>query len=561
VIVELRESSQAARVAVLTGGTRLPGKTTRRDGTQSLSLLVDVGPDFEAHREAVEQVSVLFTLHDGDAASYTRTGSPGAVVASGWTVTGTRFEVEWPADPDRRAVIRSHFGARRKAFNWALALVKADIDAHRADPAYKGTGWGMRELRGAWNQAKDQVAPWWRSNSKESYASGLQDLADALDNWKKSKDGTRKGKRAGFPCFKSARKDPGRVRFTTGALRLEPDRRTITLPVIGRLRSMENTRRVQRHLASGRARLVNMTLSERWGRLFVSVCYALRDPVTPRVPALPGVRAGVDLGIRVLATVSHLDPETDQEVITEFPNPAPLRATLTERRRAGREMARRVPGSRGWHAARAKSQRLDRRCVHLRQQASHHLTTTLARAFGEIVVEDLDLAAMKRSMGRRAYRRAVSAAAQGRIRPQLEYKVRKHGGTLTVADKWFPSSQLHYGHVLPDGSMCRLAGKGKLDKRLACPVTGIMVDRDANAALNLRGWPDLPAGAQLKAPVPPVSTPGNSAGDGDPDPGTSQGLESAHETTRRSRRGRRAMRPEPEPPNGSEGTPHRGAPG
>ena len=38
-------------------------------------------------------------------------------------------EVEWPTDPDRAALVRSHFGARRKAFNWGLAQVKADLDA------------------------------------------------------------------------------------------------------------------------------------------------------------------------------------------------------------------------------------------------------------------------------------------------------------------------------------------------------------------------------------------------------------------------------------------------
>ncbi len=58
---------------------------------------------------------------------------------------------------------------------------------------------------------------------------------------------------------------------------------TITMPVIGGLRAKENTRRVQRHVASGRAQVLNMTLSQRWGRLFVSVSYALRTP-PPHAP-------------------------------------------------------------------------------------------------------------------------------------------------------------------------------------------------------------------------------------------------------------------------------------
>jgi putative transposase len=41
--------------------------TPKLDGTPSLSRYVDVGPDFEAHRAAVESVSVLFELYSGDA--------------------------------------------------------------------------------------------------------------------------------------------------------------------------------------------------------------------------------------------------------------------------------------------------------------------------------------------------------------------------------------------------------------------------------------------------------------------------------------------------------------
>jgi putative transposase len=114
----------------------------------------------------------------------------------------------------------------------------------------------------------------------------------------------------------------------------------------------------------------------------------------------------------------------------------------------------------------------------------------LAGTYGQVVVEDLDVAAMKRSMGRRAYRRAVSDAAIGAIGQQLAYKITRGGGELIAADRWFPSSQLHHGCTTPDGTPCRLVGKDRIDKHLVCPQTGYVVDRDVNAALNLRDWPD-----------------------------------------------------------------------
>jgi putative transposase len=247
---------------------------------------------------------------------------------------------------------------------------------------------------------------------------------------------------------------------------------------------------VQRHLARGDARLLSMTLTERSGRLYLAVCYALRDrclragrasAANGRPPAQPASRAGVDLGLRVLATVTATDGIT-----VEFPNPMPLRATLAERRRTGRQLSRRIPGSRGHRSAKATLARLDRRAASLRRETAHQLTTWLAATHGEIVIEDLDIAAMKKSMGRRAFRRAVGDAALGPIRPMLTYKTQRTGTVLTIADRWFSSSQVHHG------CGCRLVGlKSRLDKKLPCAVTGELIDRDRNAALNLRDYQTL----------------------------------------------------------------------
>jgi len=455
--------TQAAHVAEITGGTLLhddQGKPTSKVALE----------DFEAHREAVESVSVLFRLFTDD----------GTEVPPGWMVTGAVFEVEWPKEPERRSLIWSHFGARRFAKNWAIEQVKADLEAKK-NPDHTSIPWTLQDLRKRWNQLKDEKAPWWAVNSKECYSAGIKDAVRALQNWSDSKHGTRNGKQVGFPRFESKKRAKHRVRFTTGAMRLEPDRRHLTLPVIGPLRSKENTRRVQRHVAHGNAHVLSMTLSERWGRLFVSVQYAVRTRIvspTGAGPTKPDARAGVDLGLRVLATLA--DTEGD---ITKVPNPAPLRATLAERRRVGRQLSRRIPGSRRYRRARAKLAKLDCRAVHLRREAVHQLTRKLADTYGEVVMEDLDIAAMTRSMGRRAFRRSVSDAGLGAIRPTMAYKAEWGMGRLTIADRFFASSKIHHG--------CggRLVGP-ELAQDLTCTACNTTVDRDENAAKNLRDWPD-----------------------------------------------------------------------
>jgi putative transposase len=397
-------------------------------------------------------------------------------VPEGWVARGFRFEVE-PTSSGQSVLIAQHFGARRFAYNWALSQVKANLDARTADPTVPPLAWNLPAIRREWNRAKHEVAPWWRACSKEAYASGIADLVAGLGNWSNAKHGRRSGARVGFPRFKARRRDRGRVRFTTGAMRLEPDRRHLVLPVIGRLRCKENTRRLQRPLAKGRARVLSMTLAEQQGgRLVVSVQAIVA--LQPRTPIQPGARCGIDLGIGTeWAVIAHHD-----DSIQRIAHPAPWAKMQQERRRVSRQRSRRLVGSRGHRQANAKLAALDRRAANLRTHHTHLLTTSLARRYGTIVVEDLDVAAMGRSMDRRAFRRSVYQAGIGRVRPMLAYKTVREGGRLLVADRWFASSKTHHrcgGYVVDL----------RLGQRVwVCPGCGGLVDRNANAALNLRDW-------------------------------------------------------------------------
>jgi putative transposase len=181
-----------------------------------------------------------------------------------------------------------------------------------------------------------------------------------------------------------------------------------------------------------------------------------------------------------------------------------------QRRRIARQRSRRLVGSRGYRQANAKLAALDRRAANLRTHRTHLLTTSLARRYGTIVVEDLDVVAIGRSMGRRGFRRSVYQAGIGRVRPMLAYKIVREGGRLRVADRWLASSKTHHG-----------CGGYLADLRLGqqtwvCPGCGGLVDRNANAALNLRDWTGPVSDRVVQrggvaAPVPPVGDHGGQA--------------------------------------------------
>ncbi|WP_338130559.1 RNA-guided endonuclease TnpB family protein [Ferrimicrobium acidiphilum] len=138
-------------------------------------------------------------------------------------------------------------------------------------------------------------------------------------------------------------------------------------------------------------------------------------------------------------------------------------------------LSRRIPGSHGHRRAKAKLVKLDRKAVYIRRESIHQLTRYLVDNYSEVKIEDLNLAAMKRSMGRRAFRRSVSDAGLGAFRPTLTYKAERVGVKVVVVNRFFPSSQIHHN--------CggRLTG-AKLAKRLTCDTCHVEVDRDENAS-------------------------------------------------------------------------------
>jgi putative transposase len=412
-------------------------------------------------------------------------------VPEGWSVQGFCFALDPSAEQE--ACLRRQFGGRRYARNWAVRTLKEDLDRYQ-ETGEQAPAPSQAGLRKRWNQVKDAECTdprtgevWWPHISKEAFADGIKAAVDGYWNWQASRAGTRAGRRAGFPRFAKKGRDRDRVTFTTGAIRVEPDRRHVTLPRAGTIRVHENTRRLQRLLAKDRARILAVTVSRKGARLVAAFRVLIQRPLQPGT-ARPGSRVGVDVGVRVLATVASPD-----EVIERVPNPRPLEAALKQLRHLCRERSRRTLGSARYGETQRKISRLYRRVASIRSHHLHVLTTGLAKTHGEIVVEGLDAAGMLRQKGlpgARARRRGLSDSALGEARRQLAYKTGWYGSRLIVADRWYPSSKTCHacGHVQDIGWA----------EHWTCAGCGTGHQRDDNAAINLARYED-------------ASTPGGSA--------------------------------------------------
>ncbi|TMS55433.1 IS607 family element RNA-guided endonuclease TnpB [Mycobacterium sp. DBP42] len=432
-------------------------------------------------------------------------------IPQGWTAQAYRFALD-PTQAQVRA-LASHAGAARFAHNHILALVKAVMDQRAAERSYgvsdaeltPGLGWSLPALRKAWNLRKASCAPWWAENSKEAYNTGLDGLARGLDAWSKSRKGERTGPVVGFPRFTSAR-SPKSVRFTTGAIRVEPDRRHVTLPRLGAIRTHESTRKLARRLEAGSARILSATVRQdsagRWHCALQTIVEAKTRPAHARRSAHAVV--GVDVGVKADSLLVIATP--DGVEVDRIGAPKSLSAAQSRRRALQRRAARQhgpydpasktkqVPSKR-WRKTQARIGRTHAHAAAVRRDVLHKATTALAQQHQVIVVETLNAAGMRTKGGarKRGLNRALADAALAEIRRMLGYKTRWYGSTLVAADRYFPSSKT-----------CTACGRRKSNLTLAdrifeCDACGIRIDRDLGAAINL---------ARLGVPTPVVGEQG-----------------------------------------------------
>jgi putative transposase len=379
-----------------------------------------------------------------------------------------RFEL----DPNRaqRVLLAKSVGASRFVYNWGLT---------ESQRVYKRTGRRPRlgELKRELAQLKKTDAPWLYEVSAHIGQQALVDLQRAFDRFFKSL--WREGSKSGFPRFKKkGQRDSARLYGVT------LEERHIRLPNIGPVRLKET-----RTSRGFEGRILSATIRRRADRWFVSLCVEReRLIVPPRSVRRVTDVVGVDLGLTAAAVIH--DGEKTREVEPQ----RALRRNLAKLRRLDRQLARKQRGSRNREKARLRRARLYYKVSCQRQDFLHQLSSSLAITKSVIVLEDLHVKGMQRN---RSLALSVGDAGMGELRRQLAYKSDWYGSTLIVADRFFPSSKLCSGC----GTVKDLLSLG--ERVFNCAACGLVLDRDENAAINLRraGLGGLPEGLREVTPV------------------------------------------------------------
>ena len=333
-------------------------------------------------------------------------------------------------------------GASRFWFNQGLALVMQRLNARRRGEQVR-LPWSYRALCSELNaELRAELAPWQAEVVSGCYLAGFEALGRALQNFSKAR---RKGRCARFPQF---RRKGGRhaesVIFQRPRIldvrQVEFDRR------IGPVRTRERMSKLTRLLERDpQARILRSPVTRRSERWFVS--FTVERSRKQRRARRPEAVAGIDLGLRRLATVSTGE---------WFPNGRPLQVALRALRRLQRQLDRQRratnpanylpsggvrPGVRKWRPSKRMNRtqqrlrRLHQRVANLRREQSHQLTKTTW----------------------------------------------SEGSRRVPADRFYPSSKIYHAC----GRVRATLARGEATFTCDQPRCGWTCDRDLNAALNL----------------------------------------------------------------------------
>jgi putative transposase len=368
-----------------------------------------------------------------------------------WVNQAYRFELS--PNEDQRKALAQHIGAARFAYNWGLEIALKALEEGRRLPS-------APELHKAWNAWKRENAPWWTEVSKCAPQEAFRDLEKALKNWK--------AKRARLPRFKRKKSlDDNKARLT-GTIKVFP--RQVQLLRIGLVKTKERTDKLVGLIQAKKVRILSATISREADRFYVSLtCEVERPDPKPKEVRGEDDVVGVDLGLSSFAALSDG---------TKIDPPKPLAKRLRLLKRRSKQLSRKQKGSNNSKKAALRLARLHRKIKNLRRNFLHRLTTWLARTKPAIVVEDLNV----RGLSRGWLSRSVADVGWGTFLRMLEYKAKWYGATLIVAPRSFPSTRLcsRCGH---------LHGEIPLSQRVFhCEACGLEMDRDLNAAINLRKY-------------------------------------------------------------------------
>jgi putative transposase len=277
----------------------------------------------------------------------------------------------------------------------------------------------------------------------------LADLDKAFDNFFKG--------RAKFPKFKKKHHAQS-VRYQLDQRQILNNYRAGELLKLPKLGSLE-VRWSQPPGGIPKMATVSKSAS---GKYFVSFMCEVEQQLMP----ITGQVVGIDVGIKDVVVTSE-----------GFHSGAPKFTYKYQRKlkKAQRILSKKTKGSNGWKKQRIAVAKIHEMIANSRKDFLHKLTTKLVSENDVICVEDLNVSGMLKN---RCLSKAVADVGIFELNRQLEYKAAWYGKQVIKINRWYPSTKTC--------SACGTMKPMKLSERVYECSCGLSLDRDENAAINIK---------------------------------------------------------------------------
>lgn len=140
-----------------------------------------------------------------------------------------------------------------------------------------------------------------------------------------------------------------------------------------------------------------------------------------------------------------------------------------------RKLSRKKKGSSNWNKQRIQVAKIQEKVANQRGNFLHHKSKELVTNYDAVIIEDLDMKGMSQTL---RFGKSVADNGWGMFTSFLQYKLKEQGKQLIKIDKWFPSSKMC--------SSCNSVKEMSLSERIYQCTCGLNLDRDYNAALNIK---------------------------------------------------------------------------
>ena len=146
-------------------------------------------------------------------------------------------------------------------------------------------------------------------------------------------------------------------------------------------------------------------------------------------------------------------------------------------KRLKRRLSRKEKGSRNRNKARIKLAKLNKRINDKKTNYLHEVSNALINENQVICMEDLNVKWMVKNHN---LAESISEMNFGEFKRMLEYKAKLYGRVIVKVDRFYPSSKTcnHCGYIKKDLKLS--------DRTWICPYCGEVIDRDYNAACNIK---------------------------------------------------------------------------